>query len=245
MGNGKYLTNIDPFDVTVTAGSYTQVVKFENDSAIATFNTASAITKVTFTISMHIKKSISWDAPITDGNSSIKDEDPGRVEGDAYDNRKPTVAPMYETDDERRARLGPDAGGSGSGNGNGNGNGNGHGTGLGNGTGSGMGEGQNSGEGNGRANIKAGDESMPGSSTDVSTVFSQSQSAGGDASTTTNPNAGGSGSDSKNAYELDEHSDPLTKSIELDNPMKIALIILLSIFLAIGYNIARENEWMK
>ena len=241
MGNGKYLTNIDPFDVTVTAGSYTQVVKFENDSAIATFNTASSITKVTFTISMHIKKSISWDAPITDGNSSIKDEDPGRVEGDAYDNRKPTVAPMYETDDERRARLGPDAGGSGSGNGNGNG----HGTGLGNGTGSGMGEGQNSGEGNGRANIKAGDESMPGSSTDVSTVFSQSQSAGGDASTTTNPNAGGSGSDSKNAYELDEHQDPLTKSIELDNPMKIALIILLSIFLAIGYNIARENEWMK
>ncbi len=236
MGNGKYLTNIDPFDVTVTAGSYTQVVKFENDSAIATFNTASAITQVTFTISMHIKKSISWDIPITENySSSSRDEDPGRIEGDAYDNRKPTVAPMYETDDERRARLGPDA----------DGNGNGHGTGFGNGTGSGMGEGQNSGDGNGRANIKAGDESMPGSSTDVSTVFSQSQSTGGDASTTTNPNAGGSGSGSKNAYELDEHSNPVSKSIDLNDPMKIALLILLSIFLAIGYNIARENEWMK
>jgi hypothetical protein len=234
MGNGKYLTNIDPFDVTVTAGSYTQVVKFENDSAIATFNTASAITQVTFTISMHIKKSISWDIPITENySSSSRDEDPGRVEGDAYDNRKPTVAPMYETDDERRARLGPDA------------DGNGDGTGFGNGTGSGFGEGQNSGDGNGRANIKAGDESMPGSSTDVSTVFSQSQSTGGDASTTTNPNAGGSSSGSKNAYELDEHSNPVSKSIDLNDPMKIALLILLSIFLAIGYGIARENEWMK
>jgi hypothetical protein len=142
---------------------------------------------------------------------------------------------MYETDDERRARLGPDA----------DGNGNGHGTGFGNGTGSGFGEGQNSGDGNGRANIKAGDESMPGSSTDVSTVFSQSQSTGGDASTTTNPNAGGSVSGSKNAYELDEHSNPVSKSIDLNDPMKIALLILLSIFLAIGYGIARENEWMK
>lgn len=242
MRTGEFISNLDPFTITFTAGRYVQDVNFTNDSAIAVFNTAATLTSVEAKISMHIKKSISWDTPITEGyNSSSKDEDPGRVEGDAYDNRKPTVAPMYETDDERRARLGPDAEGSGSGNGNGNG----HGTGLGNGTGSGMGEGQNSGEGNGRANIKAGDESMPGSSTDVSTVFSQSQSAGGDASTTTNPNAGGSGSDSKNAYELDEHSDPLTKSIELDNPMKIALIILLSIFLAIGYNIARENEWMK
>ena len=239
MGSGEYLTNIDPFDVTVTAGSYTQVVKFVNDSAIATFNTASTITNVTFTISMHIKKSLSWDTPITEGyNSSYKDKDPGRIEGDAYNNRDPTVAPMYETDEERNARLGPNT------NGNGSGNGNGHGTGLGNGTGSGMGEGQNSGDGNGRANIKAGDESMPGSSTDVSTVFSQSQSTGGDASSTSNPNAGGSGSDS-NAYELDEHSDITSKSIAFDDPMKICLLILLSILLAIGYYIAHENEWMK
>ena len=237
MGSKEYLTNIDPFDVTVTAGSYTQIVKFVNDSAIATFNTASTITNVTFAISMHIKKSLSWDTPITEGyNSSYKDKDPGRVEGDAYNNRNPTVAPMYETDDERNARLAAETGG-----GSGNGTGSGQGSGLGNGTGSGMGEGKNSGNGTGKANIKAGDDTMPGSSTDVSTVFSQSQSTGGDADSTTNPNAGGSGS----AYELNEIEDPVSKSISFDDPMKIALLILLSIFLAIGYYIARENEWMK
>ena len=104
-----------------------------------------------------------------------------------------------------------------------------------------MGEGKNSGNGTGKANIKAGDDTMPGSSTDVSTVFSQSQSTGGDADSTTNPNAGGSGS----AYELNEIEDPVSKSISFDDPMKIVLLILLSIFLAIGYYIARENEWMK
>ena len=238
MGTGKYLTDIDPFDVTVTAGSLTQVIKFENDSAIASFNTASTITNVKFTISMHISKSISWDVPITEGyNSSMKDKDPGRVEGDAYDNKHPDVAPMYETDEERAARIAAETGN----NTEGNGTGSGQGSGLGNGTGSGMGEGKNSGNGTGKANIKAGDDTMPGSSTDVSTVFSQSQSTGGDADSTTNPNAGGSGS----AYELNEIEDPVSKSISFDNPMKIVLLILLSIFLAIGYYIARENEWMK
>ena len=183
---------------------------------------------------MHISKSVSWDIPITENyNSSIKDEDPGRIEGDAYDNKHPTVAPMFWNDGKEGENK--------DNNGTGNGGNSGHGNGLGNGTGSGMGEGQNSGDGNGRANIKAGDDTMPGSSTDVSTVFSQSQSTGGDADSTTNPNAGGSGK----AYELDEIEDPVTKSISLDEPMKIALLILLSIFLAIGYYIAHENEWMK
>ena len=226
---GEYLSNIPAFPVTVTAGTYSQVVNFEGDKAIAKFNTATVITDVKFKISMHIQKSIKWDAPITDPEykGSTNDTDGGYHEGEAY------VKPVNPVNPPM-----PDNGGGNSGNGNSNGNGNGHGSGFGNGTGTGTGEGQNSGNGSGRFNINAGGDQPGGVDGPVSAVFSQSQSTGGDADSTDNPNAGGS--DGK-AYEIEETHDITSESIAWNLPAAIILFIVLSFFILIGYY-REENE---
>ncbi len=88
----EYLSEIPEFDVEFRAGSYVQNVKFKDSEAIATFDVASAISKVTATISSYISKSVSFDIPITDGyNSTTRPNDPGYKPGDAIDNPDPVV----------------------------------------------------------------------------------------------------------------------------------------------------------
>ncbi len=180
MRTGKYLTDIDPFAVTFTAGTYTQTVNFTNDSAIATFNTASSFNTIEAKISMHIYKSISWDTEVTEGfNTTIKENDSGYVEGEAIDNPDPVVPSIpdyvpgeidsgydYYIDPPKPDVPGPDDNnGTGVGNGTGNGTGDGNGTGLGNGTGGGIIDGNSSEGGNGSAVIDAGNSTDPTNST--------------------------------------------------------------------------------
>ena len=88
----EYLSEIPEFDVEFRAGSYVQNVKFKDSEALATFDVASAISKVTATISSYISKTVSFDVPIADGyNSTTRPNDPGYKPGDAIDNPDPVV----------------------------------------------------------------------------------------------------------------------------------------------------------
>ena len=62
--DGHYLSEIPEFDVTFIAGGFTQTVKFKDSEAVATFDTASAITTVVAKISTEVQKSVSWNIEI-------------------------------------------------------------------------------------------------------------------------------------------------------------------------------------
>ncbi len=226
MRTGEFLSEIPAFDVTFTAGRYTQTVKFIDNQAVATFDVASSITTITAKISAEIKKSISWNTPIAEGySSSNRDHDPGYEAGEAIDNpnpKAPSIADMIK-------RF-TGSGNSNDGNGNG---GNGYGTGTGNGQGSGNGHGS-SGHGgsdlNGREGEVEGDVSTVQSNTGTSPSIGVEAAASGDSESVEGGSESGEVPESVNAYEV-------KKVINIDdsNWKFVVAVVLFSCIVLCGY----------
>lgn len=233
MRTGEFLSEIPAFDVTFTAGRYTQTVKFIDNQAVATFDVASSITTITAKISAEIKKSISWNTPIAEGySSSNRDHDPGYEAGEAIDNpnpKAPSIADMIK-------RF------TGSGNSNtGNGNdGNGYGTGTGNGQGSGNGHGS-SGHGgsdlNGREGEVEGDVSTVQSNTGTSPSIGVEAAASGDSESVEGGSESGEVPESVNAYEV-------KKVINIDdsNWKFVLAVVLFSCIVLCGYAYRKRKD---
>ena len=243
--DNHYLSNIPSFDVTFTAGGFTQTVQFINDSAIATFDVAMALTDVEAIISTEIRKSAHFDMPITEGyNSTNREYDPGFEEGEAINNPDPVipsfdeavkrytnpVTPSEPTEPEEPKGIG-----------NGTGDGNGQGTGSGTGTGSGNGS---SGTfGNGKSNIfgKMGEASGILSNItgigDISTSESPStdKTDGMDRSSEGGSDAGNT--ETVNAYEVSKVID-----IEKSNLNFVAAVILFAVIIVLGYGYRRTKK---
>jgi PKD repeat protein len=181
--DGHYLSEIPEFDVTFQAGGFIQTVKFVNDSAIASFDVASAVSDVLVIISTEIRKSAQFSMEITDGyNSTNKKNDSGYEAGEAINNPDPVVPSIDEyiehnfpeiiNNPEDNPEITPGTNpGNGAGNGTGHGNGtdgSGSGTGIGNGTGSGVGTGNGTSLNPGNTN-STGNATVSGNSTDVPT----------------------------------------------------------------------------
>ena len=233
MRTGEYLSNIPAFDVIFTAGRYTQTVKFIDNQAIATFDVASSITTIAAKISAEIKKSISWNTPISEGySSSNKERDPGYEAGEAINNpnpKAPSIADMIKR-----------FSGNGNGNGNGDGNGHGHGNGIGNGNGNGVGDGGSYGthggaakgiEGtvNGRANDLA--KSSIGNAPLIGSAEAQTGSD-------TNAEGGSDGGESPEAPTEEPNVYEVTKKADLNNNIdliRILVVILAIFFFIIGW----------
>ena len=226
MRTGEFLSEIPAFDVTFTAGRYTQTVKFIDNQAVATFDVASSITTITAKISAEIKKSISWNTPIAEGySSSNRDHDPGYEAGEAIDNpnpKAPSIADMIK-------RF---TGNGNSNDGNGNG-GNGYGTGTGNGQGSGNGHGS-SGHGgsdlNGREGEVEGDVSTVQSNTGTSPSIGVEAAASGDSESVEGGSESGEVPESVNAYEVKK-----VINIEDSNWKFVLAVVLFSCIVLCGY----------
>ncbi|MBR4448193.1 MAG: right-handed parallel beta-helix repeat-containing protein [Methanobrevibacter sp.] len=156
-----YLSEIPEFDVIFTAGGFTQTVKFINDSAIAEFDVAMAVSDIEAIISGEIRKSAHFDIPISEGYSSTnRPYDPGFERGEAYNNPDPVIPKIPPEEDDYKPvnptnpvnpviPVVPEEPETGYGNGTGNGQGNG----TGQGTGTGDGNGSSGSFGNGTSNI--------------------------------------------------------------------------------------------
>ncbi|WP_297979618.1 PQQ-binding-like beta-propeller repeat protein, partial [uncultured Methanobrevibacter sp.] len=139
--DNHYLSEIPEFDVIFTTGGFNRTVKFVNDSAVAEFDVAMAVSDIEAIISGEIRKSAHFDIQITEGyNSSNRAFDPGFEKGEAYDNPDPVIPkipPEYDFNPVVPiVPVVPDVSGYGNGSGDGQGSGNGSGTGIGDGNGS-------------------------------------------------------------------------------------------------------------
>lgn len=232
MRTGEYLSDIPAFDVTFTAGRYTQTVKFIDNQAVATFDVASSITTITAKISAEIKKSISWNTPISEGySSSNKEKDSGYEAGEAINNpnpKAPSIADMIK----RFSGNGNNA--------NGNGNGHGHGNGIGNGNGNGVGNGGSYGTHNGAS--KGIEGTVNGTAHDLAKssignaplVGSPEAQTGSD----TNAEGGSDGGDSPDSPAENPIAYEVTKKADLNNNIdliRILVVILAIFFFIIGW----------
>ena len=244
--DGHYLSNIPEFDVTFIAGGFSQTVKFKGSEAVATFDTASAITTVVARVSVEVQKSVAFDIPITEGySSSNKDKDSGYESVESINNPDPVIPSIADAikELERRNSQGNGNGnGSGNGNGDGNGNGNGQGTGTGNGQGSGNGHGSS---GHGGSNINGREGEIEGNANNlIQTTGGTSPSVGveaaaeGDSDTVEGGSeSGGSSEESVNAYEVSK-----VINIKENNWQSVQAVILFSIFIILGYGYRRGKK---
>lgn len=232
---GEYLSEIPAFDVTFTSGRYTQTVKFVNDSAIATFDVASSITTITATISAEIKKSISWNIPISEGHSSSnKDKDSGYEAGEAINNPNPKAPSISDMINRFN--------GNGNGNGDGNGNGNGQGTGTGNGQGSGNGHGSH---GHGGSNVNGREGEIEGNANNlIQTDSGNSPSVGSEAAAEGDSDSVEGGSESGEGSEEPVNAYEVSKVINIDksNVNFVAAVILFAVIIILGYGYRRIKK---
>ena len=243
--DGHYLSEIPSFDVTFTTGAFTQTVQFINDSAIATFDVAMALSDVEAIISTEIRKSAHFDMPITEGyNSTNREYDPGFEEGEAINNPDPVIPSFDEVIKRYTNPVIPNEPSEveePKGTGNGTGTGNGQGTGS--GTGSGSGNGSSGTFGNGKSNIfgKVGEASGILSNItgigDISTSESPStdKTDGMDRSSEGGSDAGSS--ETVNAYEVSKVID-----IEKSNLNFVAAVILFAVIIVLGYGYRRTKK---
>lgn len=233
---GEYLSEIPAFDVTFTSGRYTQTVKFVNDSAIATFDVASSITTITATISAEIKKSISWNIPISEGHSSSnKDKDSGYEAGEAINNPNPKAPSISDM-------INRFNGNNGNGNGDGNGNGNGQGTGTGNGQGSGNGHGSH---GHGGSNVNGREGEIEGNANNlIQTDSGNSPSLGSEAAAQGDSDSVEGGSESGEGSEEPVNAYEVSKviNIEKSNVNFVAAVILFAVIIILGYGYRRIKK---
>lgn len=243
--DGHYLSEIPSFDVTFTTGAFTQTVQFINDSAIATFDVAMALSDVEAIISTEIRKSAHFDMPITEGyNSTNREYDPGFEKGEAINNPDPVI-PSFDEAVKRYTNpvtpSEPTEPEEPKGTGNGTGDGNGQGTGS--GTGSGSGNGSSGAFGNGKSNIfgKVGEASgilsnitgigdistSESPSTDKTDGMGRSSEGGSDAGS----------SETVNAYEVSKVID-----IEKSNLNFVVAVILFAIIIVLGYGYRRTKK---
>jgi parallel beta-helix repeat protein len=233
---GEYLSDIPAFDVIFTAGRYTQTVKFINDSAIATFDVASSITTITAKISAEIKKSISWNIPISEGySSSNRDKDPGYEAGEAINNpnpKAPSIADMIKRFSKNEN----------SNQGNGNGHGHGQGTGTGNGQGSGNGHGSS---GHGGSNVNGREGDVRGDALNqVKTDTGNSPSIGVEAAAEGDSDSVEGGSEDNGETTLDSTTAyEIKKVINIkDNSLQFVLAVLFSVIILIGFAYRKRKD---
>ena len=239
-----YLSNIPSFNVTFTAGGFTQTVQFINDSAIATFDVAMALSDVEAIISTEIRKSAHFDMPITEGYSSTNREyDPGFEEGEAINNPDPVIPsfdeavkrytnPVIPSVPDEPAPNVPDEPTQGYGNGTGDGNGEGSGS----GTGTGNGNGSSGNLGNGKSNIfgKVGEASGVMSNVTGIGDMSTSESPSSDNVDGMDRSSEG-GSDAGNGETV--HAYEVSKVINVDesNWKFVVAVVLFSCIVLCGY----------
>ena len=235
---GEYLSDIPAFDVIFTAGRYTQTVKFVNDSAIATFDVASSITTITATISAEIKKSISWNVPISEGySSSNRDKDPGYEAGEAINNPNPKAPSINDM-------INRFNGNNGNGNGQGSGNGNGDGDGNGNGNGQGSGNGHGS-HGHGGSNVNGREGEIEGNANNlIQTDSGNSPSVGVEAAAEGDSDSVEGGSESGEGFEEPVNAYEVSKviNIEKSNVNFVAAVILFAVIVILGYGYRRIKK---
>lgn len=240
--DGHYLSEIPSFDVTFTTGAFTQTVQFVNDSAIATFDVAMALTDVEAIISTEIRKSAHFDMPITEGyNSTNREYDPGFEEGEAINNPDPVIPSFDEVIKRYTNPVTPNEPEEPKGSGNGTGDGNGQGTGSGTGTGSGNGS---SGTfGNGKNNIfgKVGEASgILSNITGIGDISTSESPSSDDTNGMDRSSEGGSdagNSETVNAYEVSKVID-----IEKSNLNFVAAVILFAVIIVLGYGYRRTKK---
>ncbi|MBR4447675.1 PQQ-binding-like beta-propeller repeat protein [Methanobrevibacter sp.] len=235
---GEYLSDIPAFDVIFTAGRYTQTVKFINDSAIATFDVASSITTITAKISAEIKKSISWNIPISEGySSSNRDKDPGYEAGEAINNPNPKAPSINDM-------INRFNGNNGNGNGQGSGNGNGDGDGNGNGNGQGSGNGHGS-HGHGGSNVNGREGEIEGNANNlIQTDSGNSPSVGVEAAAEGDSDSVEGGSESGEGFEEPVNAYEVSKviNIEKSNVNFVAAVILFAVIVILGYGYRRIKK---
>lgn len=267
----EYLSEIPEFDVEFRAGSYVQNVKFKDSEALATFDVASAISKVTATISSYISKSVSFDVPIADGyNSTTRPNDPGYKPGDAINNPDPVVPDIPHVIPTPDEPYGGDH------------NNDGNGTGRGDGTGGGSssvgpegnpdslphqgndpnpsdnnnnndnnnqnnGDNTNTDNSNNNANlveVEGGSLSAPSSSSSGASVGTTSNtplSQAGSSSSSASSAGGASVGDSSKSYEIEKSVD---KKIDNTATIAFSIIALIAclILIIIGYKKRKEDD---
>ena len=245
-----YLSEIPEFDVIFTAGGFTQTVKFINDSAIAEFDVAMAVSDIEAIISGEIRKSAHFDIPITEGYSSTnRPYDPGFERGEAYYNPDPVIPkiPPVEYDYKPSNPVEPylpvdypeepEPTGYGDGNGTGQGTGNGHGTGDGDGNGS-------SGSfGNGKNNIFGKSDTLSGQDAEFTGVgdVSSSNSISDDTSDGMDRSSEG-GSDAGNGETVNAYEVSKVINVDESNWQFVAAVILFAVIIILGYGYRRGKK---